>query len=72
MSSLEDVFLEVAGVVARVKEKYPSLHSVFVFKPNTREEDDEYDWPDMILSTTDDPKVIAAMLGRPEEGDDDD
>lgn len=50
-------------LISRMKQK--EICGVLVFKPEVQEEDG--DWPDMVVASTGDPKVISALLGNLQE-----
>lgn len=57
-----DTYTELIDLVKDMQDK--GVHGVFVFKPDCYDTDDAESHPDMIVSTSNDPGVIAALLGN--------
>ena len=45
--------------------KKRGLIGVIVFKPDCQDSDEQEDYPDIVISTSNDPNVIASLLGNP-------
>jgi len=57
-----ELYKEMIETVQRAKNS--GVECVLVFKPDVQEEQGEPESPDMIVCTSGDPKVIAALLGN--------